>query len=109
MATLLDNSSASTAYGVGSQPNSNGLYNPSDLSSFGNWFNRTFDWFGSGYNEAREDYLSALDREYNAEQAQKQREFNAVEAQKEREFTERMSNTSYPLWHADMMCYSYVR
>lgn len=104
MATILDNSSAATAYGIGGQnfPNSNGIYDPSNLDSFGNWANRLFDGFGSGYQEAREDYLSALDREYNAEQAQMQRDFNAVEAQKERDFTERMSNTSYQRAVADM-------
>lgn len=105
MATMLDNSSAATAYGVGSQPQSGGAYNP-NANSAGelttNWLGRIGDFFGSGYQEAREDYLSALDREYNAEQAQMQRDFNAVEAQKERDFTERMSNTSYQRAVADM-------
>lgn len=84
-------------------------YNP-DMN---NWLGRVLDSLGSGYSEGREDYLNAIDREYNAEQAELQRQFehsegeitrdfNASEAQKDRDFQERMSSTAMQRAVADM-------
>lgn len=90
MAIQNDNSSGATAFGVGSTTSgSQYLDYFDDINSFSSWLNRIFD--KTGYNQSREDYLNAIDREYNAEQAQKQRDFE-----------KEMSNTAYQRAVADL-------
>lgn len=95
-------SSGSTQYGLSSLNNAESLgYNSAVGSSFGDWLNRNLlDRQGTSYQA--ESYLSALERDYNAEQAQLNRDFNAFEAQKQRDFEERMSNTAYQRAVSDM-------
>lgn len=108
MATSLDFSSGSTQFGLG-QFNSSGItsssdnwssYDPTDPGSFSNASSRLFNPKYSSYVE--DMYKSAIDREYNAEQAAMARNFNAFEAQKQRDFEERMSSTAYQRAIADM-------
>ncbi|WGL31074.1 DNA pilot protein [Dipodfec virus UOA04_Rod_707] len=79
--------------------------------SFSSWLEGVFS--PDTYANKREDYLNALDREYNAEQAEldrlfqsdeakKSREYNSQQAQLQRDFEERMSNTAYQRAMADM-------
>lgn len=56
----------------------------------------------SGTSALENRYLSALEREFNASEAEKNRLFNASEAEKNRSFQERMSNTAYQRAVADM-------
>lgn len=62
---------------------------PGYTGSFGDWLTRVFD---PSYSEAS----------FNAAQAALDREFNAAEAQKNRDWQERMSNTAYRRAVADM-------
>lgn len=90
MAIQSDISSGATSYGVGSPAS----YGSAALGTLSTGLNALLgtDFGLSGYSES---YADALDREYNAEQAQINRDFNSSEAQKQRDFEERMSNTSY--------------
>lgn len=92
----IDNSSAYTSYGLASDPTLQDYYD--NFLGFGP--NRTT--YSKYYKQTREDYLNALDREYNAEQAAIDRSFQASETQKNRDFQERMSNTAYQRAIADM-------
>lgn len=98
MAVQSDLSSGSTQFGVSQTVNSD--YDFSSPGDFYNWIGRVFD--SGGYNEARENYMNALDREYNAEQSALAYQRNALEAQKNRDFQERMSNTAYQRAVEDM-------
>lgn len=79
MAIETDNSSAATSYGI----NDSVSYGPAAINVIGEGLNHFFDTdFGlKGFTSARE---SALNRQFNAEQAQKNRDFQ-----------ERMSNTAH--------------
>lgn len=97
MAIQSDVSSGATQFGLGASTS----YGSSFIAGAGGALNSIF---GSdfGLSDFANSYDSALEREYNAEQAQKTRDFNSVEAQKQRDFEERMSNTSYQRAVADM-------
>lgn len=96
----IDNSSAYTAYGLSSDPTLDDYLNKFSGFTQSNASNRTF--YKNYYQAAREDYLNAIDRMYNAEQAGINRDFQASEAQKNRDFQEYLSNTSYQRAVADM-------
>lgn len=88
--TPITNSSASTAYGMNSRlENLAKTYGINSPDSANAWFNRVFD--PSGYDEAYSQYQSALEREFNAEQAQINRDWQ-----------EKMSNTAYQRAVKDM-------
>ncbi|QXN75035.1 DNA pilot protein [Microvirus mar12] len=56
----------------------------------------------AGIDAATTAQQNALDREFNAGEAQKARDFNAAEAQKNRDYQTQMSNTAYQRAMADM-------
>lgn len=56
----------------------------------------------AGIDAATTAKQNALDRQFNADQAQKARDFNASQAELNRNFQERMSNTAYQRAMADM-------
>lgn len=94
-----DLSSGSTAFGLNSFDIDMDKYLGNPGSSQYMWSS----WLDpSGTSALENRYLSALEREYNAEQGRISREFNASEAQKNRDFQERMSNTAYQRAVADM-------
>lgn len=80
-------SGANTNFGLSSlNESAREVSDPGSLTSFLDRF------FAPGeYNDLRQDYLNALDREFNAEQAQKNRDFE-----------EYMSNTAYQRAVKDM-------
>lgn len=102
MAVNTDLSSGATQFGLGAQNNfgTDAGAAGRDPAHFSSWLWRVFD--RPGYEETRADYLAAVDREFNAEQAAVNRDFTAAEAQKNRDFQERMSNTAYQRAVADM-------
>lgn len=94
-----DISSGSTQYGITNT--ASGMASASgDPGSAQYMFSSWFDPSGTAAAENR--YLSALEREYNAEQMRLERDFNSSEAQKNRDFQERMSNTAYQRAVMDM-------
>lgn len=66
--------------------------------------NDIFDFFGLGGSQAAKENreLNDMSNAYNAWQAALNREFNASEAQKQRDYEERMSNTAYQRKVEDM-------
>lgn len=102
MGVNTDFSSGATQFGLAAQNNFGTTAGAAgrDPANVGSWLMRTFD--RPTYDEIRADFLAAIDREFNAEQAAINRDFTASEAQKNRDFQERMSNTAYQRAVADM-------
>lgn len=85
-----DFSSGATSYGLASAPSYGSSFISGGAAAVKSLFGTDF-----GLGSYADSYADALDREYNAEQAQKQRDFNSSEAQKQRDYEERLSNTAY--------------
>lgn len=65
-----------------------------------NWLQRVLNPTGVAQEEQR--YNNALDRLYNASEAEKARQFNAEQAKLQREYEERLSNSAYSRAAADL-------
>ncbi|WGL31120.1 DNA pilot protein [Dipodfec virus UOA04_Rod_734] len=88
----LETSAPVTQYGIGYSANSD--FN-SQYSAAGGFGSTIGAWFDPNYENRRNEYNAAIDREYNAEQAALTWERNEQSAQNQRDYDERMRRNQY--------------